>query len=147
MFRIYAHDTTASRSWQRPRQIHKHGRVARRGRGSDFDDFDIALAKREIATRERLWVPDRAQMLREALNEEWGWRKETTTAISRAVKDLEEGAIYAWDASRDYDLMYEHGKLIYGTRDFGSLEDDLAEQGVWVEGVSMQLSNYIYRVH
>ncbi|KAF8455195.1 hypothetical protein BGX38DRAFT_1267462 [Terfezia claveryi] len=84
------------------------------GEGGDcIDDFDIALAKRDIATlerRERLWVPEtlaRAQALREALKEEWGWQEQTRVAIFRAVKDLEEGAIYAWDASRDYDFVYE----------------------------------------
>lgn len=62
------------------------------GWGDDIDDFDIALAKRAIATferRERLWVPEpltRAQALREALKEEWGWEEQTRVAISRAVK-------------------------------------------------------------
>jgi len=56
-----------------------------------------------------LWIPEplaQAQALREALEGEWGWEEQTTTAISRAVKDLEEGEIYAWDASRGYDLVY-----------------------------------------
>ena len=114
-------------------------------RGDDIDGFDIAFAKKDIAIferRERLWVPEplaRAQALREALQEELGWEEQTTTAITRAVKDLEEGEIYAWDASRDYDLVYEQGQLIYGTRDFKSLEDDLGEQGIWVEEVSILL--------
>ena len=114
-------------------------------RGDDIDGFDIAYAKKDIATferRERLWVPEplaRAQALRGALEEEWGWEEQTTTAITRALKDLEEGEIYAWDVSRDYDLVYEQGKLVYGIRDFKSLEDDLEEQGIWAEGVSILL--------
>jgi len=52
------------------------------------------------------------------------------------VKDLEGGAICAWDASRNYDLVYEQAKLICGTKDSQGLEDDLWEQkekGIWIE--------------
>ena len=116
------------------------------GEAEDFDAYDIALAKKEIAQleeRQRSWIPEplhRAQMLGEALKEDWGWEAETEQAISRAVKDLEEGAIYAWDASRKYDLVYEHGTLVCGTMDAHTLEDDFMEKGVegfWFEEVSI----------
>ena len=64
----------------------------------ELDEYDIALAKREIAAlekREQSWLPEplsRVQFLRETLKEE-GWGDETILAMKRAAKDLEEGAV------------------------------------------------------
>ena len=71
----------------------------------------------------------RAQILGGALREDWGREAQTEQAISRAVKDLEERAVYAWDASGKYDLVYEQGTLVCGTMDAHTLEDDFAEKG------------------
>jgi len=143
LFLVYAYDTNSNEKLAKAKADLQ---IFENGEGDDVDDFDIALVKREIAIFEqygKLWVPEplaRVKALREALKEGWGWEEPTIIAISRALKDLEEGQIYAWDASRDYDLVYEQAKLIYGTRDFQALERDLGGQeveGVWAEEVSI----------
>jgi len=57
------------------------------------------------------------------------------------LNNARDGNADAWNASRGYDHVYGQGKLVYGTRDFKSLEDELGEQGIWVEEVSILLGN------
>ncbi|KAF8466305.1 hypothetical protein BDZ91DRAFT_763130 [Kalaharituber pfeilii] len=83
-------------------------------------------------------VDIRLDFLREELQNERGWPAYMLHSIRKSTEDLEEGQVHAWDATRQWDLVYCEGKLVGATVDsidFSCLFDDQYPAGIWYEEV------------
>ncbi|KAI5782367.1 hypothetical protein DFH27DRAFT_579230 [Peziza echinospora] len=86
------------------------------------------------------WVPPperRMKELEEDLVEE-DWSEEVEKGLRKALEDLREKEIFAWDACRSGELVYHNGSLIGLTSDaikFTDINQDNYPNGVWLEEV------------
>jgi len=70
------------------------------------------------------------------------WPDEVRSGLDRSMSDLADREIVAWDACREYTLIYYDGKLVGGTDDTLEFMNKLGEQfpqGVWFEPVGVSL--------